>query len=109
MNPVTGEGIHLALESAELAAETADTALRRGDASPGILAAYSRVLHARYAGSFRGTRLLQRLATGPRAINILTQQATRKPYIASVIAAINLGKVSPNRAFTSRVWWDILT
>jgi geranylgeranyl reductase family protein len=109
VNPVTGEGIDLALESAELAAKVADEALRQGDTSSRRLAPYDSALYARYAGFFRGARLLLRLATGPRAINILIRQALRKPHLANVIAGINTGTISPYAAFTPRVWWDILT
>jgi geranylgeranyl reductase family protein len=109
VNPVTGEGIDLALESGELAAQAADTALRQDGAAGRRLAPYARTLHARYASQFRGTRLLLRLATGPRAIDILIHQALRKPRLARVIAGINVGTVSPYAAFSPRVWWDILT
>jgi geranylgeranyl reductase family protein len=109
VNPVTGEGIDLALESGELAAELAHAALRRGDAAFRSLVPYSRALHARYAAMFQGARLLLRLATGPRAIDILIRQALRKPYLAEVIAGINVGVLSPYAAFSPRVWWDILT
>ncbi len=109
VNPVTGEGIDLAMESAELAAGIADAALRTGNTGASQLRDYARALHVRYASFFRGARVLLRLATGPRAISVLVRQALRKPYLARVIAGINLGVASPWLAFTPRVWWDILT
>jgi flavin-dependent dehydrogenase len=109
VNPVTGEGIDLAMESAELAAGIADVALRKGDTSLRQLKPYDRALDDRYASFFRGARLLLHLATSPTAINILVRQALRRPYLARLIAGINLGVASPWLAFTPRVWWDILT
>jgi len=109
VNPVTGEGIDLAMESAELAAEAADKALRQGDVSVGGLVSYERALRSNYASFFRGVRLLLRLATGRRALNLLIRKAGYKPYLAHIMAGINLGTVSPWLAFFPRTWWNILT
>lgn len=109
VNPVTGEGIDLALESAELAAPVIASALSRGSVGWSDLAPYGRVLNRRYASFFRGVSLLSRLAVGPRAVGILTRQATKKPRLARLLAGINLGMVSPWQAFSPLTWWDILT
>jgi geranylgeranyl reductase family protein len=108
VNPVTGEGIDLALESAEMAADAISAALAAGDTTARGLRAYERALHARYAGFFRGVRLLLRLATGPRALNVLIRQAQHRPRLARTIAGINLGVTSPWQAFSPRTWWEIL-
>jgi flavin-dependent dehydrogenase len=108
VNPVTGEGIDLAMESAEIAAEAIDAALARGDMSARGLRAYEHALRARYASFFRGVHLLLRLATTPRAINVLIRQAQRRPQLARTIAGINLGVASPWRAFSPATWRDIL-
>jgi flavin-dependent dehydrogenase len=108
VNPVTGEGIDLALESAEIAAEAIHAALARGEVSARGLRLYERALHARYASFFRGVHLLRRLATGPRAMNILIRQAQHRPRLAATIAGINLEAASPWLAFAPRTWWEIL-
>lgn len=108
VNPVTGEGIDLALESAERAAEAIAAALAAGDATAAGLRRYERELHGRYAGFFRGIRVLLRLATGPRALNVLIRRAPHRPYLARTIAGINLGVASPWLAFSPRTWRDIL-
>jgi geranylgeranyl reductase family protein len=109
VNPATGEGIDLAMESAELAAQAGDLALARGDTSQRGLAAYNRLLERRYGSLFRGLQTVKRLAMGPRAISILVHKAQRKPRLARVIAGITLGAISPWTAFAPQVWWDILT
>lgn len=109
VNPVTGEGIDLALESAELAAPVIAAALGNGAATWPSLAPYDRALQRRYAGFFRGVRVLLQLATSPRAIRVLTRQAQKKPRLARLVAAINLGVASPWQAFSPFTWWDILT
>ncbi len=108
VNPVTGEGIDLAMESAELAAESIDAALARGDTTARGLRPYERALHARYASFFRGVHLLLRLATSPRAIDRLIRQAQRRPRLARTIAGINLGVASPWQAFAPWIWLEIL-
>lgn len=108
VNPVTGEGIDLALESAELAADAADEALRCGDTGAGGLTPYRKALHARFGSFFRGMRLLLRLAMGPRALDILIRQAARRPHLARTIAGINMGMASSWLAFSPRTWRDIL-
>ncbi len=109
VNPVTGEGIDLAMESAELAAPIIMRAISRGDVSWPALAPYRSALNRRYVGFFRGVKLLLRLATSPRAIRVLTRQAKKKPRLARLIAGINLGVASPWQAFSPLTWWDILT
>ncbi len=108
VNPVTGEGIDLALESAELAAEAIHAALKADDTTAHGLRSYERALHRRYASFFRGVRVLLRLATGPTALSILIRRAPRRPWLARTIAGINLGIASPWLAFSPRTWWELL-
>ncbi|BCX04598.1 MAG: hypothetical protein KatS3mg053_2536 [Candidatus Roseilinea sp.] len=62
VDPLTGEGIALALESGQLAAEVALNALATQDVSRGRLQAYEDTLRERYATHFRGAQeLLDRL------------------------------------------------
>jgi menaquinone-9 beta-reductase len=109
VNPVTGEGIDLALESAELAAPVIAAAVAAGDITWRSLAPYGRALNAEYASLFRGVKVLVRLANNPRAICVLAGKAKKKPRLARLIAAINLGVASPWQAFSPLTWWDILT
>ncbi len=109
VNPATGEGIDLAMESAELAAQAAGLALERGDTSRRGLAPYGRLLDRRYGSLFHGLQVVKHLAMGPHAISILVHKAQHKPRLARAIAGITLGAISPWTAFTPQVWWDILT
>ncbi|MGQ9490759.1 MAG: NAD(P)/FAD-dependent oxidoreductase [Anaerolineae bacterium] len=109
VNPVTGEGIDLALESGEMAARAVDAALRMGDGLQQGLQMYGRALDRRYGSFFRGARLLLRLAMRPRGLTMLIAKGKRKPYLARLIAGINMGMASPWLAFAPRTWWEILT
>ena len=108
VNPVTGEGIDLAMESGVLAAEAAHAALSRGDVSAAGLRPYERVLKRRFARTFRGLRLLRSRVMRPRALDILIRRAHRHPGMAQRIMGITLGTVSPYTAFLPRTWWWIL-
>lgn len=104
VNPVTGEGIDLALETAELAARFIAPAL---NGNPAALRGYSHALRREYRGFFIGARLLG-LAATPAAIRVLARQGKKKPRLARLIAGINLGVASPWQAFSPATWWDLL-
>ncbi len=108
VNPVTGEGIDLALESGLLAARVADEALRAEEIPHRSLARYQRALNDAFAGFFREMRFLLRVATGPRALDILIRKAACRPRLARTIIRINLGMTLPRAALSPRTWRDIL-
>ena len=106
VNPVTGEGIDLALESAILAADAIHTALSSGDVRR--LCAYERALRREFAHTFTGLRRLRRRVMRPRALELLIRRARRHPGLATRIMGITLGTVSPYAAFLPSTWWWIL-
>ncbi|NOZ29435.1 MAG: geranylgeranyl reductase family protein [Chloroflexi bacterium] len=109
VNPVTGEGIDLAIESGLLAAEIANEALRHlGDRFTTTLRRYDRELRRQFAEFFREMRALLRLAMGRKALDVLIRKGARHPELAHTIVYINLGLISPLAAFTPRTWRDIL-
>lgn len=108
VNPVTGEGIDLALESGLLAAAAADAALRRGETSAAALSPYARELRGRFAAFFREMRWLVRWAMGPRALDILVRQGARHRELARTITLVNVGLLPPRAAFSLRTWRAIL-
>jgi len=108
-NPITGEGIDLAMESAALAAEVADTALRADRLSHQTLSAYDRALRRRFAGYFRAARLLQDLVmTHPQRMNRLIRQAARHPELAAAITLVALGADLPWFSAVLRNGWRVL-
>ena len=95
VNPVTGEGIDLALESAELAAEAVEHALERRDFSRKTLVVYDRMLRKRFGSYFSGMRVLRDRAVRPEAMDRIIRAASSDPKLARTVAGINLGVVSP--------------
>lgn len=108
VNPVTGEGIDLALESGEIAATAAGEALRRGEVGGSGLRGYERALRRRFGSIFAGLRRIGPWVMRPRALNILIAKAARRPGLAAIIVGIIQSTVSPWAAFSPRTWWYIL-
>ncbi|MBN2358627.1 MAG: geranylgeranyl reductase family protein [Deltaproteobacteria bacterium] len=76
IDPLTGEGIHFALRSGQLAAETAIAALARGDLSAAGLRDYERRWRAEFDDEFRyGNRALELLMTRPGAVDAVVDLA----------------------------------
>jgi len=108
VNPITGEGIELAMESGEIAAMAADDALRRGDVSATTLRRYAWTLRRRFASMFIGLRRISPWVMHSRALNTLIAKAARWPGLAATITGIIQGTVSPWAALSPRTWWYIL-
>ncbi len=103
VNPVTGEGIDLALESGRLAAQALHQALRLGKGSAGFRR-YRRALLRAYGGLFRGLQLLRPVVMRPRALRILLRKAQRHPPLLRRIVGITLGHQTPYSAFWPSTW-----
>ncbi|MGH2403818.1 MAG: NAD(P)/FAD-dependent oxidoreductase [bacterium] len=88
IDPMTGEGLCLALRSAELAARTADAALARGDAVRERLAAYDRARTAAFRDTWIVSRLLQRVIGRPRLAGLLLRGLAARPQLASRLLGV---------------------
>ncbi len=99
VNPITGEGIDLAMESGELAAQVLAPTLRHRRLLDVGVQFYAAQLRWRYELLFKGLRILLRRAMVPRALSRIIRQGNRHPALAKQIAGINLGVTSPYTAF----------
>jgi len=108
VNPITGEGIDLAMESGILAADVADVALRQGNVSAAMLRRYERTLRRRFGRMFRGLRFLRGRVMRSHTLDMLIRRARRHPGLARRIMAITLGTTSPYTAFLPSSWWWIM-
>jgi geranylgeranyl pyrophosphate synthase/flavin-dependent dehydrogenase len=75
VDPLTGEGIALALESGRLAATTAIAALTADDCSIQQLGTYTHALHERHAGYFADARELLARLDDPLVLDAATRSA----------------------------------
>ncbi len=97
-NPVSGEGVHYALESGLMAAQVAAEALLEGDLTSSRLAVYGRRLHERYASGFRCLGRVRRWYLRERVLDLIVQKAQRRPRLKYLLANAVLGLTDPGEA-----------
>lgn len=105
-DPFTGEGITLALRSAELLAPVADASLRR--VRPGRLDAYDRARDAATRDKFLLNRLIQRLIDWPPLACAVARRLRRRPELADELVGIAGDFVPARTALSARFAWDLL-
>jgi flavin-dependent dehydrogenase len=91
INPMTGEGIALALRGAELAAETADLALRRGQTSARVLAGYERARAVAFGDTWTVSRLLQWIIRRPAVATFLVNHLASDAQLATRLLGVVSG------------------
>jgi 2-polyprenyl-6-methoxyphenol hydroxylase-like FAD-dependent oxidoreductase len=98
LDPITGEGISLALQGAVWAAEIIDDALRRNDLSATRLSAYHRRMERALAHYKILTRGVLRLVRHKRLAAYVVRSLACCPELYSKLLAINCG---------TRTFWDL--
>jgi len=93
-DPFTGEGVGTALAAGEIAAETLDLALSRGDLSRRALSAYERRRRRTFAGRFRVDRALQRILEHSGLTDFVAARLERQPVLADRLARVTAGLAS---------------
>jgi menaquinone-9 beta-reductase len=94
VNPLTGEGIDYALESAAIAAEHLLGAFDSGFAV-GWLPAYDRLLRDRFEKIFRFSEWIRDWYCRPPVLNMLVPLANGRPELRQLLANIVLGEREP--------------
>lgn len=105
-DPFTGEGVTLALRSAELAAAAIDEALRRG--STDDLSAYQRARDASTRAKFRFNHVLQRVVGRQWLANAVAHRLARRPDLAGTLVSIAGDFVPARQAFGARFLYELL-
>jgi geranylgeranyl reductase family protein len=85
-DPFTGEGVTLALRSAELAAEATEEALRSGN--PERLSGYAQRRQAATRDKFRFNRVLQQIVGRPWLANLVARRLVARPRLANRLVGI---------------------
>ncbi len=101
-DPFTGEGLYTALRSAELLAEVAAPALKRGDVSAAALAPYAAARREAFAAKARLTRALQIVIRHRATANAAARLLGRRPALLSTLMGI-IGDFVPPRALWRNV------
>jgi len=103
-DPFTGEGVTLALRSAELAAAV----IRKCIDSLDDLAAYDRVRDAATRDKFRLNRLLQRIVAWPELSNLVARRVQRRPAVADRLVSIAGDFVPAREALGLDLLWELV-
>jgi flavin-dependent dehydrogenase len=96
LDPFTGEGLHTALRSAELAAEVAHDALRAGDVTARALAPAHRRRRAELAGKGRLAALLQAVIASRPLADLAARRLRDRPALLGRLMGV-LGDFVPAR------------
>jgi menaquinone-9 beta-reductase len=94
VNPLTGEGIDYALESAQIAAEHVVRGLTSG-VHQVWHTEYDRLLRARFEKVFRFSEWIRDWYCKPPLLNVLVPLANRRPELRQLLANIVLGEREP--------------
>jgi geranylgeranyl reductase family protein len=105
-DPFTGEGVTLALRSAEIAAEIAHEALRHDPV--GDLAAYDRRRHEATRHKFLLNRILQHVVARPTVSNLVARRLRRRPDLADQLVGIAGDFIPARTALGPRFLYDLL-
>jgi geranylgeranyl reductase family protein len=105
-DPFTGEGVTLALRSAEMAAEIANRALRSG--STDDLTEYDRRRDEATRDKFRFNRLLQRVVSWPALTNAVFRRLARRHDLADRLVGIAGDFVPARTALDLDLLWGLL-
>jgi geranylgeranyl reductase family protein len=106
-DPFTGEGVTLALKTAELAAVAIDAALA-GTGTIGRLDDYARSRDRATRDKFRFNRLVQVAVSWPDAANALARRLARRPDLADRLVGIAGDFVPARYAFGLRFLCELL-
>jgi menaquinone-9 beta-reductase len=106
-DPFTGEGVTLALRSAELAASVAGRALTLNTTDD--LSAYDRLRHAATRDKFRLNRILQYVVSWPSLADAVARRLAGRPDLADRLVGIAGDLVPARSAFGPKFVWDLLT
>ncbi len=107
VNPITGEGIDYALESAQLAAGTILQHWQKD--SPGsIHSAYRSALSRKFRFPFAIGHLIQRLYFRDGIFDRILRRIQYRPYLHRIVVDACFGLINPISVFTPRTLWEVI-
>ena len=108
VNPVTGEGIDYALESARIAAEAILQNWNGEQPSARISREYRNGLHKRFSYQLRLTHLAQRLFFRQDRLQSVLRRARNGRHLQRVIMDICFAAADPRLVFSPQTFWEML-
>ena len=108
VNPITGEGIDYALESAQLAADAILNGWYSGFDSTVIQSNYRAALGRKFSLPFTLGHLTQRMGFRDGIADKVLSRIQHRPYLHRVVINACFGLANPISVFTPRTLWEIL-
>jgi flavin-dependent dehydrogenase len=109
VNPITGEGIDYALESAQLAADAILKGWHIGTPTAAIQDNYRTALDRKFHIPFMLGHLFQRLYFRNGVFDKILRRVQYKPYLQRIVVEACFGLANPLSLFTPRTVWEALT
>jgi flavin-dependent dehydrogenase len=103
VNPLTGEGIDYALESAEAAAAELLEALRSGRPPAEAAEAHTRALRARFQRTFLATSMLRDVYLRPWLLNRAARTANHHDDFCRTLVQVCLGNLNPAKGLSPKM------
>ena len=107
VNPLTGEGIDYALESAETAAEDVAHALRHGLSAAQLAAAHTRAQRARFQRTFLTISRVRDFYFRPFLLNRAARAANKHDDFRRTLMQVCLGNVDPAQGLSPRMMLEL--
>jgi geranylgeranyl reductase family protein len=108
VNPITGEGIDYALESAQLAANAILNNQQHGLDPLAIQRNYRTALNRKFSLLFVFAHLTQRVYLRDGVIDRALRRIQHRPHLQKLIVDACYGSANPLSAFAPRTLWDVL-
>jgi len=108
VNPITGEGIDYAIESAQLAADAILKNWHTELDSSKLQKNYRAALGRKFSFPFTLGHLAQRLGFRDGIVDRVLRRIQHRPHLHQVVIDACFGMGSPISAFTPRTLWEVL-
>jgi flavin-dependent dehydrogenase len=108
VNPITGEGIDYALESAQLAAEAILHGRHDGSNPAAIQKDYRAAMGRKFSFPFRLGHLVQRVGFRDGIVDKALARIQRRPHLHRVVVDGCFGLTDPISLFSPRNLWEAL-
>lgn len=114
-DPISGGGIHMAMESAHVAAPVALEALRRNDCSAAFLAGYRYAWDRGYEADWRAGELMLTIAKNPQlrelwlyGLEVIAGVARNDARFQEYCAGMFSGGTAPSSVFDPSAWFHVI-
>lgn len=107
-DPFTGEGVHSALHSAEIAANILIAALASDEPAARTARRYRQARRREFTAKRQATTLVQMFVRRPAAMNYIALRLATRPHVRAQLATLIGDLVPPQAVLNPRFFWQLL-